>query len=178
MQDRAIVKPRFAAFNGVGVAMRGTAFVVLYVADARVHRTRWVFDRADELALVTSDIHCLLVIDTSRGFPDGTTRAENARRFKSHQSRLRILVTVPLGDALRVILAKAILRTMALVLGDASLHRIASTEEEGVAILRKSMGPDAPSAEELLGDLARLRALVGESMPGTPDPHGGFVRQT
>jgi hypothetical protein len=151
-------------YEGVGVAIRHGLLTVVYAADARAHRSAWVFDRAEEILAEHDHVYCLLIVDTKQGLPDAATRAENARRFRKAGTKLRFLVMVPLGDPLRVILVKAVLRTMVLVLGDSDRHCIAASEADGILKIRKAMGTDAPPKEELEDDLIGIRELLRGSL--------------
>src|SRR5258708_5112318 len=148
--------------DGVGVAMHDDVLLVVYSADARAHRSRWIFDRADEVAARSPRVYCLLIIDTNHGLPDAATRAENSLRLRRLGSKVGVLVMVPLGDALQIILVKVILRTMVLVLGDSNRHQVASSEAEGIDMLRRAMGARAPSRDQLEDDLDAVRALLRE----------------
>jgi len=148
-------------YDGVGVAMRSDVLLIVYAAEARVHRSRWIFDRADEVAARCSRFYCLLIVETKQGLPDAATRAENAVRLRRLDRKVGVLVMVPLGDPLQVILLKAILRAMVLVLGEPSRHQVADDELDGIDRLRRAMGERAPSRDQLQDDLDALRAVLG-----------------
>jgi hypothetical protein len=147
-------------YDGVGVAMRDGILLVIYGADARLHRTAWIFDRAEEVIERAGYIYCLLVIDTTKALPDAATRAENAVRFGKLRDKVRLFITVPLGDPLRSILVKAILRAIALILRDPGRHHLANTESDGLDALQQAIGANAPSKEELEDDLLGIRELL------------------
>lgn len=149
--------------DGVGVVCRGNLVLVLYAADARLHRTRWAFDRVDELvAKCPEGVVCLMVILPTAGAPDAPTRAENAFRFRKIDSSLRMMVTVALGDQFRQSIVRAVMRGLILVSRQQERHAIAVTEREGIAKLLASEGirPSTPARSEIEADLAALHAAL------------------
>ncbi len=149
---------RIRTFDGVGFIVRGDLATILYAADARIERTRWLFDEMDAIFAAVPAGQALMVITADAGLPDAPTREENARRLAKIGERLQRLVTVPLGDTIRVNLVRAVMRAMLVVQGRSARHRIASTEMDGIRELLP--GPDTPNAARVLSDLADLRAAV------------------
>ena len=78
-----LIDGRGDALDGVAIMGRGDLFLVVYGAAARLHRTRWLFDRADELARNHASVIVLMVVLPAADPPDGPTRAENATRLKA-----------------------------------------------------------------------------------------------
>jgi len=147
--------------DGVGVIARGDLLLILYVADARLHRTRWLFDQADELVARCPDgVLSLMVIGEHSGLPDAPTRAENTRRLDKLGGALRRLVTVPLGDGVRANLVRAVMRAMLLVQGKSDRLRIAPTEAEGIRQVGLVATSLTPGGNQIRADLADLHADV------------------
>jgi hypothetical protein len=146
--------------DGVGTAVRGNLLLTYYGADASLERTRWVFDRADELAAGNPDgILCLMVISSTVAPPDGPTRAENEARLEMLDSKMQLLVTVPLGDTIM----RALLRTMIPLQGKRARHVIVASEREGIRRLLELASPQTPSRSEIEADLSALRAKVQQA---------------
>ena len=136
---------------------RGDVALYVYSSDARLHRTRWAFDRADESVRSAPDgILILFIIPPSAAPPDSATRAENSARLKKVLPSIRRFVTVPLGDALRVSIVKAVMRAMILIQRQIGRHVIASTEADGISHLLECAGPDTPDRATLEADLRSL----------------------
>lgn len=152
--------------DGVGVAMRGDTLSVVYEAPARLHRSRFIFDAADRLAAQNEDgILTIMIILPTADLPDAATRAENTARLRKLGSRLRRLVTVPVGDLLRVRLVRTIMRGLSIVHGHSDRHVIVSTVDVGLARLLEAAGPKTPSRAELSADLRQVcRGLGIESL--------------
>jgi hypothetical protein len=150
-------------YDGVGVVQRGNLVLMLYNADARLHRTRWIFDRADELAKRNpGGIYVLIVIAPGSGLPDAATRAENATRFNKLGPNLKMMVTVAIGDDFRVSIVRTLMRAMILLSRQSARHVVAVTEAEGIARLLEGArsDPNLPMREQIEADLAALHAKL------------------
>src|SRR6478672_1880468 len=87
-------------FDGVATLTRGDLLMIVYQKPARLHRSRWLFDRVDEFVKAShGDKIALMIILPTADPPDAPTRAENALRLRRLGSALRRIVTVPVGDA-------------------------------------------------------------------------------
>lgn len=153
-------KLEIAEYDGVGIAEIGDTVFVVYGAPARLHRTRWVFDRVDEVVARQQRIRGLMVITEAADLPDGPTRAENSARMRQLGSKLFRLVTVPLGmDSLRLTLVRTVMR------GLAALHRsselvIADTIEKAAVRLVADPTSTTPSVAQVLEAIARVREAI------------------
>ena len=156
-----IVPPNIEVFDGVAVSRRGDLLVFLYEGDARLHRTRWAFDRADELArMYPNGILILFLIPPGSAPPDAATRSENAVRFRKLLPSIRRFVTVPLGDALRAAIVRAVMRAMILVQRQASRHVIADTESEAISSVLELAGRDTPNRQTIEAEIRALRETL------------------
>jgi hypothetical protein len=165
-----VASPLVQTHDGVGIVCRGNLALVLYVADARLHRTRWLFDRVDELiSRNTGGIFVLMVIDPSAGPPDAATRAENAARFKRMGSTLLSMVTVASGDDFRVSIVRTVMRAMVLLSGQSDRHVIVASEREGLDRLFSAAKGDSrlPGRPQVEADLSALHAELRQAGPGS-----------
>jgi hypothetical protein len=151
--------------DGVARIVRGDVLVTLWSAPARLHRSRWVYDAADELAAKSSGgvVGLMIVLPTSDP-PDAPTRSENTARMKKLKPSLRRLVTVVVGDDLRQMIVRSILRILALPLGQGRLG-VASSVDGGIDQLLRSAGPATPSSAEIGEDAAALFEALGLDPP-------------
>lgn len=158
-------------YDGVGALECGDTLVIVYQAPAKLHRTRWVFDRADDLAARCPDgIRALLIVLPTADPPDGPTRVENAARLKRLGASLRCLVTVPLGDSFWMAIVRTVMRAMIIVGPRTCVQFVAPTVSEGIAHLRENPSPKMPSRTELEGAVRDIHAALGVSefrMTGT-----------
>ena len=158
-----VVSPLVQTHDGVGVVCRGNLALVFYGADARVHRTRWLFDRVDELAARNpGGIYSLMVVTPNAAPPDAATRAENTKRFGQLDHVLVAMVTVALGDDFKVSIVRTVMRAVILLSRKSGKHMIASTEREGIDRLLQEAAGDArlPSRSVIEADLAALRLAL------------------
>src|SRR5262245_2283547 len=129
--------------DGVGVVCRGNLVLVFYAVDARLDRTRWIFDRVDELVgRNPGGIYSLMVITPNAAPPDAPTRAENAKRFGQLDHILIAMVTVALGDDFKLSIVRTVMRAVILLSRKSGKHAIASTEREGIDRLLKEAAGD------------------------------------
>jgi hypothetical protein len=151
--------------DGVALIVRGDVLVTLWSAPARLHRSRWVYDAADELVARSSGgVVALMVVLPTSDPPDGPTRSENAIRMKKLKPSLRRLVTVVLGDDLRQMIVRSILRILALPLGQGRLG-VASSVDGGIDQLLRSASPTTPSFAEIGEDAGALFGALGLDPP-------------
>jgi hypothetical protein len=145
----------------VGIIARGDLILVLYGADARLERTRWIFDRVDELLVrAKGPFIALIVVTENAGPPDAPTRAENLKRFKRVEESLRRIVTVATGDDFKASIVRAIMRGMLLMVGKSSRHQIVRTVDEGVAEVLSAAGPRTPDRQQMGADVTELFEAV------------------
>lgn len=160
----APVNQTLQTYDGVGVVMRGNLLLVLYGADARLHRTAWIFDRADEFAArIKAPFLTLMIIAENAAPPDAPTRAENARRFKRLHGYVRGIVTVALGDTVQTSIVRAVMRAMLLLQGQSSRHSIALAVEDGISLLLNDADSSTPNREQIRSDLQTLRERLERS---------------
>jgi hypothetical protein len=158
-----------AVNDGIALIVRGDVLVSLWNAPARLHRSRWVYDAADELvARYSEGALSLMVILPTADPPDGPTRTENAIRMKRLKPSLRRLVTVVVGDDLRQMIVRSVLRIVALPLGQGRAG-VASTVESGISQLLLSASAATPSFGEIAKDAGALFGALGIDAPrGVP----------
>jgi hypothetical protein len=151
--------------DGVALIVRGDTLMSLWNAPARVHRSRWVYDAAEELAAARSSGMCaLMILLPTADPPDGPARNENALRMRQLKKSLRRLVTVVLGDDLRQTIVRSVLRIIALPLGPGRLS-VASSVESGIEQLLRAASPATPSFAELAEDVGSLFLALGVEPP-------------
>jgi hypothetical protein len=153
--------------DGVSMLHRGDTCLMLYQKAARLHRTRWLFDVLDAaLEGPSRDILGLLIVLPSADPPDVATHRENYERLGKIDPLVRRLVTVPIGNALKTGIVRAVMRGLNVVTGRSKRHFIADSVEDGIAQLLEAKGPQTPSTEQILTDVRALYLSLGE-----PDPH-------
>jgi hypothetical protein len=153
-------KVRF--YDGVAVVRRGDAVLICYQKAARLARTRWLFDVIDAFARAAPEglLTLLIVLEGSEP-PDGPTREENAKRLKALGPAVRRLVTVPVGDAFKTAIVRALMRALNLALGH-SKHRVVSdTIEDGLTQLLEGASPRTPKRQQLKLDIEALYDALG-----------------
>jgi hypothetical protein len=142
--------------DGFAFAHGGDTAVIVYKSPARLKRIRWIFDRIEELAARTAPINGLLIVLESSDLPDAATRAENTRRMVELRGRLRRVVTVVLGDSMRVSLVRTIMRAMFLLQGMSRVQHIVSSVEEGLNTLLDDPTAQMPKRPELRATLTEI----------------------
>jgi hypothetical protein len=152
--------------DGVAVIARGDTLSVVYASPARLHRTRWLFDAVDRLALENAEgILCFMLILPTADIPDAATRAENTLRLRKLGPGLRKLVTVPVGDMLRIRLVRTIMRGLGILHGNARSHSVATTVDDGLRQLLEAASPKTPAVSQLQEDLRAMCRELGVQAP-------------
>jgi hypothetical protein len=152
------------AEDGVAVMGRGDTFSIVYQKAARVHRTRWLFERLEAFVAGRSgEVMVLMVVLPTADPPDAPTRAENAAGLKRLGSRLRRMVTAPVGDAFRTSIVRTIMRALAALQGKSGVHFVVNSVDEAVQRIRQAAGGKTPSLDQLHADLAALHRALGVS---------------
>jgi hypothetical protein len=167
-------------YDGVGMLFRGDTCLIVYQKAARIERTRWLFDVVENyLADHDTELRAFLIVLPSADPPDAATRQENADRLRKLGPRVRRLVTMPIGNAFKINLVRAIMRGLNVLLRHSDTRSIADTVDEGLDALRKDASELTPPAEQLRDDIGVIYQALGEPIPKFPsiqpgrrsDPH-------
>ena len=142
--------------DGFAFAHGGDTAVLVYKAPARLQRIRWTFDRIEELAARKAPINGLLIVLESSDLPDAASRAENTRRMVELRGRLRRVVTVVLGDSMRVSLVRTVMRAMFLLQGMSRVQHIVSSVDEGLQTLLSEPTTEMPTRAQLEATLTEI----------------------
>lgn len=155
-------QPKVETNDGVAVIARGDVVLIVYQAPARLHRTRWLFDMLDRAAVANPDgIKGFMVVLRTADPPDGPTRAENTARFRKLAPSLRLMVTVPVGDALWVNIVRTVMRAIHLIQGRSRSQAVLTTLEAGLDRLFEEAGPETPSRAQVVADIDALHQALG-----------------
>jgi hypothetical protein len=161
-------------YDGVGVLIRGDTCLVVYQKAARIERTRWLFDIVENyLRDHESDLLAFLIVLPSADPPDARTRQENTDRMKKIGHRVRRLVTMPIGNAFKANVVRAVMRGLNVVLGYSDTRSIADTVDEGLDELLKFASTRTPSVRQIRDDIALIYQTLGEPVPKFPSIHPG-----
>jgi hypothetical protein len=159
-------KPNVKMYDGVAVIARGDLILIVYQQPARLHRTRWLFDMLDGAAAANLDgIKGLMVVLPTADPPDAPTRAENTARFRKLAPSMKLMVTVPVGDALWVSLVRTVMRAIHVIQGRSRNQAVLTTLEAGVERLLEAAGPKTPPRTQIEADLDALHQALGVEAP-------------
>jgi hypothetical protein len=158
-------------FDGVALTTIEDTLLIVYQSPARLHRSRWAYDRADEIAAAHPEgVQALMVVLPTADAPDGPTRMENRNRLRKLGPVLRRLVTVPVGDDFRISIVRTIMRTMVWMQGQSSLLPVANTLDEGIDRLLEVATPVSPSRQQIQIALRDLYDALGLEKPTFKPP--------
>lgn len=161
-------------YDGVGMLFRGDTCLAVYQKAARIERTRWLFDVVENYLLDhDTDLLAFLIVLPSADPPDAPTRQENTNRMRKIAPRVRRLVTVPIGNAFKVNVVRAIMRGLNFLLRQSDTHSIADTVEEGLDVLFEVASVRTPPARQIHEDIGAIYQALGEPMPKFPSIHPG-----
>jgi len=148
--------------DGVAMVVRGDLVLVVYQAPARLHRTKWLFDVLDKAAAANPDgIRGLMVVLPTSDAPDAPTRAENAARLRKLGPSIKLMVTVPVGDALWLSIVRTVMRTMHLIEGRSRNQAVMTTIEAGLNRLYEAPGSRTPPRATAVADLDAMHEALG-----------------
>jgi serine/threonine protein kinase len=89
-------------FDGVAAVVKGDTLTMVWSKPARIHRSKWIFDIADNLAQSTAGgIVSLMILLPTSTHPDAPTRRENRVRMTRLAPNVRRWVSVVTGDLAR-----------------------------------------------------------------------------
>jgi hypothetical protein len=108
----------------------------------------------------------MLVLPTATP-PDAATRHENVVRMRKLAPHIRRFVTVPIGDALHVMVVRTVMRALGVVQGKSRVQKVANTIEQGIRSLLEAASPLTPTPAEIEAD---LRAMY-EALNVNPQTH-------
>jgi Protein kinase domain len=164
LASAATASASLVTYDGVAILVRGDAFVMLWSTPARLPRTRWTFDQLDRMvAQRPGGVVAMMIILPTADPPDRLARQENERRIRRVAHDLRRVTTVVVGDGVRQVLVRTVMRAMEVPhrgawIGPTSVE---STVEAGVRQLRKSASLETPSHDRLLEDVRDMHAALG-----------------
>ncbi len=158
---------RISMDDGVAIARRGDAFVVLWKAPARMSRIQWMFDAADEFASETPQgVLALVIILPSSSPPDAATVVGCIKRLRKLGPKTRRQATVAVGGGIWQAVIGSIYRAMRLpVLRRGAGATISGTIEGGIARLLEKKGTVTPSFEEIRRDVQALHEALDLPVP-------------
>lgn len=146
---------------------RGDVCLIVYQKPARLERTRWLFDVVDEMVENSKlDILSLMIVLPSADPPDAPTHQENYVRLRRLGQRVRRLVTVPVGNAFKMSVVRAVMRGLNVIIGHSGTRFIADNIDAGLARLLEAKSANTPPLSQIVADLRALYLALGE-----PDPH-------
>src|SRR6185369_13690462 len=149
--------------DGVGMLRRGDVCLIVYQKPARLERTRWVFDVVDEVVARTDlDLLGFMIVLPSADPPDSPTHQENFTRLKKLGKRVRRLVTVPVGNAFKMSVVRAVMRGLNIILGHSGTRFVADTVDSGLARLLEAASGRTPPLSQILADVRALHLALGE----------------
>jgi hypothetical protein len=153
----------FERFDGIAVAVSGDLLVALWSAPGTLERMRWLGQRLDAFAAGrgAGEMVVLMVILPTSSPPEAPARAESNAIVKRLGARARLVVTVPLGDALWLLVVRAVMRTTFVLSGNSRQLSIASTEAEGIRQIISTRRDTTPDADEIRAMLSELYAELG-----------------
>ncbi|MDP2341546.1 MAG: hypothetical protein Q8O67_11330 [Deltaproteobacteria bacterium] len=151
--------PRTFDGDGISFTELGDVVVLMWSGDARLERARRATTQLERVMRERSDpiIAIQLVRSTSKP-PDGPARAEAGHQLALLGSRLRRLITLPLGDAFWMSVVRAVLRAMTLLSRHSAVSAVVGSVDEAVAEVEKVRSPSTPPSAELRVLLTRLIA--------------------
>lgn len=151
--------------DGVAFTARDDVALVVWSAPATVERGRWLAAQVDVwLAQHRGPVSLVQVILATSKPPDPETRAQ-ARQFLSRmRPRLRLLVTLPVGNELWTVLVRMVLRGLSLFDNDVHSVVVADVDAAIAAIDRAAPLAAAARAEltDTLQKLVRVDTLLAE----------------
>jgi hypothetical protein len=156
-------------YDGVGMLFREDTCLIVYQKAARIERTRWLFDVVENYLLDNdTKLLALLIVLPSADPPDARTRQENTDRTRRIGHRIRRLVTVPIGNAFKANIVRAVMRGLNFMLGQSDARSIADTVAEGLDALLEVGTERTPSARQIRDDIGVIYEALGEPAPKFP----------
>jgi hypothetical protein len=148
---------------------RGDTCLIVYQKAARIERTRWLFDVIENY-LLDNDTNLLafLIVLPSADPPDARTRQENTDRTRRIGQRIRRLVTLPIGNAFKANIVRAIMRGLNFILGQSDSRSIADNVADGLDELLEVATERTPPARQICDDIGLIYQALGEPEPKFP----------
>jgi hypothetical protein len=148
--------------NGTAVLVRGDTLIVLVQEASNLEAWQQAVLQIHDLsAKYPEGILLFSLILPSADPPNDTTRAQMQMDTRRLGPRLRKIVTVALGDTMRVGIVRAIMRAMMLLGGQSSKQVLAATIREGLDRVQEAAGPHTPSRAELQAGVEALGHALG-----------------
>src|SRR5450432_1409331 len=152
--------------DGVALVVLGDTMVVMWQAPASLARWQWQMERQDALmATQPSGIIFFYLILSASDSPDAKLRWTMKTDFERIGDRLRGQIVVPLGDSVRMVVVRAIVRAILLMSGHSKRQVVVSTIKEGLLRVQDVASRVTPSHSQLLTAVRALAAALKVTLP-------------
>lgn len=148
-------------FEGVSYCAGGDLALVVWSGASTLEANRWVIRRARAELLGLRTGLLLQVVPEAATPPNAETRKYIQQEFSVLLPQTSRFVTVPLGSTLNQSVVRTIMRGMILISGMSQVAKVASSLEEGLALLFEKATPETPSRTESLRKLQQMMAEAG-----------------
>jgi hypothetical protein len=149
-------------FEGVSYCAGGDLALVVWSGASTLEANRWVIRRTrTELLGLRSRGLLLQVVPEAATPPNAETRKYIQQEFSVLLPQTSRFVTVPLGGSLNQSVVRTIMRGMILISGMSQIAKVASSLEEGLALLFEKATPETPPRAESLRKLQQMMAEAG-----------------
>ncbi len=153
--------------DGVAIALRGDAFIVLWNVPSRMARIQWMFDAADRFrAQMPQGFLVLVILLPTASPPDYPTTIESMKRIEKLRDATRRQSTVAVGGGIWGAVVRNVIRAMNLPLFSRSGQQtLSSTIEDGIARLLEKKSAMTPSFPEIWADVLALHEALDVAAP-------------
>jgi hypothetical protein len=163
--DNKVVMPEsqpsgIQVYDGVAMRARGDAVTVVYAADASGPRSRWLFERFEQLQPADRSWVVLLIIGAGARPPDQAGREDDAAAYTRLAHRLRRLVIVAEGGDFRTSLVRLVFTAYATLTRKNKLFVFAKNLQEALASVQHVSSTHTPTGNELSTDVSALKAAL------------------
>jgi hypothetical protein len=157
------------SFDGVASVLAGDVLLVLWQAPVRIARVHWLTAEMERATAASpSGLLVLMLILPTSNPPDAECRAIAKETMLRLSKKLRLTVTVPLGDAFWTNIVRTIMRGMMLITGQSATQQVVASEREGLERIRQAGSASTPPTAHLssLIDALFLRLDEPRAQPG------------
>lgn len=149
--------PRIETYDGIVFGSDGDAVVVLFVYGNTLTRSKWAWQRVNQVIARHGSAATMLIVTPGTPPPSSDARADSVEQFRRARDKIRCFITVVEGDALWLNIVRTVNRAIVFLSGLSDVSTVEATERAGLDAYLRFATPNTPSRAALEALIKQMR---------------------